>query len=136
MTALLLCDVTAFARIGETEAQIENRYGKPISSSPSTKGYLYNDFFIIVTFDNCVSGIETFERRNRAPLSDVEIGSLLEANGGGTKWDEPIRNRFEVHYKAKGRSAEYNTVTNTLTIADSAALNRINGRNRSLGAEP
>ena len=135
MSALLLCGVTAFARIGETEAQIEKRYGKPTSSSPSTKGYFYNDFFIIVTFDNGVSGIETYEKRNRAPLSDVEIESLLEANGGGTKWQEPIRNGFEVYYKAKTRSAEYNTVTNTLTIADYAALSRINARNQPLDAE-
>jgi hypothetical protein len=136
MTALLLCGVTAFARIGATEAQIEKRYGKPTSSSPSTKAYFHNGLFIIVTFDNGVSGIETYEKRNGAPMSAVEIESLLEANGDGTKWQEPIRNGPEVRYNQETRFAEYNAITNTLTIADYAALSRINARNRSLGAEP
>jgi hypothetical protein len=128
---VVLFGSAAFARIGETEAQIEKRYGKPTSSSRSTKGYLCKDFFIIVTFDNAVSGIETYEKRNAASLTTVEIESLLEANAGGTKWREPIRKGFEVYYKAKTRSAEYNTVTNTLTIADYAALSRINARNQA-----
>lgn len=133
--ALLLFGPTAFARIGETEAQIEKRYGQPTSSFRSTKGYFYKDFFIIVAFDNGVSGIETYEKRNGAPMSAVEIARLLEANGGGTKWHEPIRNGLEFQYKEKTRFAEYNAVTNTLTIADYSALNRINARNQTLDTQ-
>ena len=59
IAALVLCGASVFARIGETEAQIEKRYGKPTPSSSSTKGYSYKDLFIIVTFDSGVSGIET-----------------------------------------------------------------------------
>jgi hypothetical protein len=33
ITALVLCGATAFARIGETEAQIEKRYGKRANQS-------------------------------------------------------------------------------------------------------
>jgi hypothetical protein len=135
VTALLLFGPTAFARIGETEAQIEKRYGQPTSSFRSTKGYFYKDFFIIVTFDNGVSGIETYQRRNATPMTAEEIRRLLEANGGGTKWHEPIRNGFEFHYKEKNRLAEYNAVTNTLTVAEYGALNRINTRNQTLEGE-
>jgi hypothetical protein len=135
IAALLLVGATAFARIGETEAQIQKRYGKPTSSSPWTKGYFYNGFFIIVTFDNGVSGIETYEKRNGAPMSPVEIRQLLDANGDGTKWQEPTRNGFASRYEGKSRFAEYNAVTNTLTIADDAAVHRINARNRSLGVK-
>lgn len=90
----------------------------------------YRDFFIIVTFDNGVSGIETYEKHNGTPMSAVEIRRVLEANGGGTKWHEPIHNGFEFQYKEKTRFAEYNAATNTLTIADYSALDRINARNQ------
>jgi hypothetical protein len=133
--ALLLFGPTAFARIGETEGQIEKRYGQPTSSFRSTKRYFYKDLFIIVTFDNGVSGIETYQKRNAAPMTAREIRRLLEVNGGGTKWHKPIRNGFEFLYKGKTRFAEYNAVTDTLTVADYGALNRINARNQTLDAE-
>ena len=133
IAALVLCAATAFARIGETEAQIEKRYGKPTPSSSSTKGYFYKDLFIIVAFDNGVSGIETYEKRG-ASMSAGEIRQLLDANSDGTKWQESIRNGLEIRYKQKTCFAEYNGITNTLTIADYAALSRINTRNQALDA--
>ena len=133
-TTLVLCCATAFAHIGETEAQIEKRYGRPASGSGPTKGYFHKDFFIIVTFDNDVSGIETYEKRNGTSMSAAEIRQLLDANGDGTKWQEPIRNGLEVRYKQKTCFAEYNEIANTLTIADYAALSRINARNQSVDA--
>ena len=132
IAALVLCGATAFARIGETEAQIEKRYGKPTPSSSPTKGYFYRDLFIIVTFDNGVSGIETYEKRDGALMSAGEIRQLLDANGDGTKWQEPIRNGLEVRYKQKTCFAEYNEITNTLTVAGCAALSRINARNQAI----
>jgi hypothetical protein len=131
ITALVLFGATAFARIGEAEAQIEKRYGEPTSGSRLTKRYSCKNLVIIVTFNNGVSGIETYEKRNGTPMSVMEIRRLLEANGGGTKWHEPIRNGFEFQYKEKTRLAEYNAVTNTLTIAEYIALNRINARNQT-----
>jgi hypothetical protein len=130
--ALVLCSATAFGRIGETGAQIEKRYGKPTPSSSSTRSYFYKALFIIVTFDNGVSGIETYQKRDGASMSAGEIRQLLEANGDGTKWQEPIRNGFEVRYKQITCFAEYNEITNALTIADYAALSRINVRNQAL----
>jgi hypothetical protein len=126
--------VSAFARIGETEAQIKKRYGKPTPSSSSTKGYFYRDLFIIVDFDNGVSRIETYGKRDGTSMSAAEIRQLLDANGDGTKWQEPIRNGLEVRYKQKTCVAEHNGITNTLTIADYAALSRINARNQALDA--
>ena len=135
IAAVVLFGSAAFARIGETEAQIEKRYGQPTSGSHSTKTYGYEDFFVIVTFDDGVSGIETYEKCNGAPISAVEIGKLLEANGVGTKRHEAIRNGLEFRYKEKDRLVEYNAITNTLTIANDAAVHRINARNRNLGAK-
>ena len=132
IAALVLCGATAFGRIGETEAQIEKRYGKPKFNSSSTRSYFYKALSIIVAFDNGVSGIETYEKRDGALMSAGEIRQLLNANGDGTKWQEPIRNGLEVRYKQKTCFAEYNEITNTLTIADYAALSRINARNPAL----
>jgi hypothetical protein len=132
--ALLLFSATAFARIGETEAQIAKRYSEPTSGSRATKAYYYKDLFVIVTFDNGVSGIETYEKRDGTSMSAAEIRQLLDANGDGTKWQEPIRNGLEIRYEQKTCFAEYNEITNTLTIADYAALSRINARNQALDA--
>jgi hypothetical protein len=59
---LLLFAHTALGRIGEKQAQIDKRYGQPTSGSHWTKTYRYEDFFVIVTFDDGVSGIETYEK--------------------------------------------------------------------------
>ena len=134
IAALVLCGTTAFGRIGETEAQIEKRYGKPTPSSSSTKAYFHRGLFIIVAFDNGVSGIETYEKRDGASMSAAEIRQLLDANGDGTKWQGPIRNGLEARYTQKTCFAEYNGIANTLTIADYAALSRINVRNQALDA--
>ena len=136
ITALVLCAATAFARIGETQAQIEKRYGRPTSGSCWTKTYSTKNFFVIVTFDNGVSGIETFQKRNDSPMPRAEIEKLLVANSDGSKWARSARNDFQISYTAKTRFAEYNAITNTLTIADDAAVQRINARNRSIGAKP
>ena len=129
IAALVLFGATAFARIGETGAQIQKRYGQPTSGSGATKTYSYKDFFIIVTFDNDVSAIETFQKRDSSPMPVKEIAALLKANGDGEKWSEPTRSGLEISYTAKSRFAEYNEITGTLTIADYTAFNRIKARN-------
>lgn len=136
ISLLVLFGSIAFARLGETEAQIEKRYGRPTSGSRWTKTYSYNNFFVIVTFDNGVSGIETFQKRYDSPMASAEIKKLIEANNDGSKWEKSARNDFEISYKAKTRFAEYNAITNTLTIADDAAIHRINARHARKEAEP
>ena len=122
IATLLLFTTIAFPRIGETEAQIERRYGQPASGPGSTKEYSYKDLFVIITFDNGVSAIETYEKRNHSPMTDIEIGAALHANGAGAKWHKRSRNEFEVRYETKERIAEYNAFANTLTIAKLGTL--------------
>jgi len=128
IAALVLFGSSTFARIGETEVQIEKRYGKPTSRSAWTKGYLHEGLFIIVTFDDRISAIETYQKRNGAPMTAGEICRLLEANGDGSEWEKSAGSDFEISYAAKTRFAEYNAITSTLTIADYGALNRIDPR--------
>ena len=78
------------------------------------------------------AGLKLYEKHDGTSMSAGEIKHLLDANGDGTKWQEPIRNGLEIRYKEKTRFAEYNEITNTLTIADYAALSRINARNQAL----
>jgi hypothetical protein len=101
VTALLLFGATVFARTGETEAQIEKRYGRPTSGSRWTKTYSNKNLFIIVTFDNGVSGIETFQKRNDSPMARAEIEKLLEANSDGANGrDRPeMTSRFPTRRK-------------------------------------
>jgi hypothetical protein len=134
IAALLIYSATASARIGETEAQIEARYGRPTGSYRTVKSYSYNGFEIFVAFSNGKSGVETFQKRNHLPMSAVEIGTLLDANGGGTKWHQPIQQGLEFYYKEKIRFAEYNALTNKLTICEYGALSHVNQVNQVLDA--
>ena len=76
VTTLVLCAATAFARIGETETQIEKRYGRPTYKPSWTKTYSNKNFVVIITFDNGVSGIETFIADPFISLCDCRVENL------------------------------------------------------------
>ena len=76
--------------------------------------------------------MEIYQKRNSAPMSAAEIGSLLDANGGGTKWHQPIREGFDFYYKEKSRFAQYNALKNELTVCEYGALNQLNQMNQVL----
>jgi hypothetical protein len=90
---LLCCCASAFARIGDTEQQIEARYGKTIGTlsrgnSPLQKVYRSSGLEIVVTYVDGVSQIELFVKEDKSGLSENEIGVLLEANAASSKWIE------------------------------------------------
>lgn len=90
---LFLCLVSSavFARIGETVAQCQARYGAPIKwVVPDKTGYFEKDELrLLATFRNskCVHLSYTkIEASKQLPtFSDEEIDALLKANGGGAK---------------------------------------------------
>jgi hypothetical protein len=92
---LLVVNYSAFARLGETQAQIETRYGAPrnlpfVESHPPVDGlirkaYLKNDVQIDVTYLNDKSVCECYERQNSA-FTDELIQTLLGINSLGSKW--------------------------------------------------
>jgi hypothetical protein len=91
--SLLILVSHAFARIGETEQQIEARYGKSIrtlesGNQPLTKAYRSSDLSIAVTYIDGVSQSEMFCKQDGSELSSNEIAVLLEANVAGSKWIE------------------------------------------------
>jgi hypothetical protein len=88
---LLAIQFSAFARIGETEEQIEARYGKPIAdvSRPEigkAKAYVFSGFEIAVIFANSTSQAELMGKRDHTPIDANEIQLLLKANGNGHSW--------------------------------------------------
>jgi hypothetical protein len=75
MTALVFAAASAFARIGETEKQIEARYGKAVQTLRATKAYSYKGFLVIVAFDNGVSGVEIYQKHDASPMSAAPIST-------------------------------------------------------------
>jgi hypothetical protein len=91
--ALLMLVSSAFARIGETEQQIEARYGKTIrtlskGNQPLQKAYQSSGLDIAVTYIDGVSQSEFFSKQDKSELSKNEIALLLEANAAGSRWIE------------------------------------------------
>jgi hypothetical protein len=91
--AFFLLVAPAFARIGETEQQIENRYGKSTltvstGNEPLQKVYQSSGLNITVTYLDGVSQREIFTKQDGSELSKNEIAILLEANTAGSKWIE------------------------------------------------
>lgn len=93
---LLLATSNVFARIGETEEQIEKRYGKPVRTlsqpnEPLERLYVFAGMNVIVTFINNVSQREFYSKKDKSTLSDTEIEVLLAANSAGSEWiEDPV----------------------------------------------
>jgi hypothetical protein len=89
----LLFSASAAARIGETEAEVQTRYGNPAFILPSTvensltKCYLSEGLSIAVTYMKGRSVRETFAKADRSKLTEKEIQRLLKRNAGGATWN-------------------------------------------------
>jgi hypothetical protein len=102
LIGLLLCGVTAQARLGEQKDQIQQRYGEPLfrdadsskwAPAKEARFYEANDFSIIVLFDEKGQSVcETFKHKDKSPLSQTEIDSLLSANSGNATWKDSTTN--------------------------------------------
>lgn len=118
------------ARLGETQAEIEKRYGPPIRKLKFQKPiekklkYHFGGYVIEVSFiqDRCV--IEAVDRDDRGFFGEDEIAALLRANEAGLSWQREESSNTEREYrrtdgKAVARLNAYLTRL-TLASADSA----------------
>lgn len=85
---------TAQARIGETEAQIQARYGAPLTALQSHSGgagrtncYSASGFLVAVTFLNGRSVREVITKADSSEISDVEIQKFLKNSVTGLAAD-------------------------------------------------
>ena len=92
---------SAHARLGETVAQIEARYGKPSETSSngvrSSASYSKDGIAVKVDFVNRASWQETYCKPSAdqqgafEPFLRKEIDAFLEANAAGQAWDGPTK---------------------------------------------
>ncbi len=90
---ILLSVAPIYARIGETEAQIQKRYGKCLkvigdSSVQRAMIYTANGYLILVVYLDGTSESEVFRKENGAPFSSDEVRLLLQNNSGGKTWTD------------------------------------------------
>ena len=97
-----LTAATASARIGETAAEIENRYGKPGPSvgtdelGHQTSQYLFSGYKIIVTFVGGKSEREKYSKEDESRLWTDDINSLLTMNvTNGATWKNTVSGKWK-----------------------------------------
>lgn len=89
LAAMLICDGTAQARLGETEAQIEARFGKPVDGDKEPRDgilgklYVSRGIRVLIFYIDGKSAAEGYNKENLEPLSETEVQTLLEANAQG-----------------------------------------------------
>lgn len=74
-----------FARIGETKAQCDKRYGSVIGEKDGAIIYQAKEIMIIVRFHNKICQVivyQKFQKGNTKDLSDIQIDLLLKENAG------------------------------------------------------
>jgi hypothetical protein len=99
--ALLLTALPTFARLGETKAECEKRYGKPFKTLEDgidifkkagldiTVIYL-KDTAARISFSKANPEASPFKLDQSLPLSEAERDTLLKANSGGSPWKEDL----------------------------------------------
>jgi hypothetical protein len=135
--ALLILMSHAFARIGETEQQIEARYGKSTltvstGNEPLQKVYQSSGLNITVTYLDGVSQREIFSKPDKSELSKNEIAILLEANIAGSKWIEdptaPLAGVQGWKLESGGRTAAFSRDKTELVITTDLVQKAFNQR--------
>ncbi len=77
--------LNASARIGETRAQCDKRYGDVIGEKDGAIVYQTKEILIIVRFHNKICQVivyQQFQNRNTKDLADDQIELLLKVNAG------------------------------------------------------
>ncbi len=96
----------AVARIGETDAEVANRYGAPTDVKngyyPNHKLRLYefNGFTILVHFYNGISQSEAFQKAGKEEMTDNEVLGLMRANAGSGRWEATYADQRIAEFKS------------------------------------
>jgi len=84
------------ARLSETKAQLDARYGPSVKKLQADPGeemfeYRHADFFVVVTLVRGKSESEIYAHQDgKTPLSEREIQSFLDINSFGKHWERKI----------------------------------------------
>ena len=89
----------AFARLGQTEDQVNALFGKPVDpGKPDSDGITTNmyknptgEYLAVVQFLKGHSVAEAYSRVDRRKLSKRELSIFLEGNSAGKEWQKDPR---------------------------------------------
>jgi hypothetical protein len=89
----------AFARLGQTEDQVNALFGKPVDpGKPGSDGVTTNmyknptgDYLAVVQFLKGHSVAEAYSRVDRHKLSEKEVSIFLQGNSAGKEWEKDPR---------------------------------------------
>src|SRR5438552_6589149 len=88
---VMLFASSALARIGESDTQIEQRYGKPVPAAnpqPDRKVYKFRGFTVVVVFRDGRSWQEQIWKGENLSMEPSLIKGFLAANApSGTHWE-------------------------------------------------
>lgn len=109
---------SALARIGETDAQIELRYGQPVPAAnpqPDRKVYKYKGFTIVVVYLDGRSNQEQIWKGEATSMEPSVIKGLLAANASaGTRWE---RYGGDNSWKRSDGKAMADVIAGTFTVS-------------------
>jgi hypothetical protein len=106
LAGLMMTSQTS-ARVGETLAQINARFGEPKFTSearpPATLANVYHKagLMIIIHFRNDISELEVYGKMDKSALTDAEQDALREANSGGKKWTKVAQISLSPEWKTE-----------------------------------
>jgi hypothetical protein len=110
VACLVLGAMPVQARLGETEKEIEKRYGPNInlkltpgeSAREKEGSYSYKGFLIFVSFFDGKSHAERYTTGEPEGLSDTQIDALLKANAGEDPWRKVVDKPEQKWWRARG----------------------------------
>jgi hypothetical protein len=109
-----LITAAAFADIGQTEAQIETKYGKPIGGVVSTphipgisRAYNFTGYSITVTLLNGISVMETFSKNEPERMRVDDVITLLSLYSPGHRWKYPPNQSTNAEWRHWVRDDEH-----------------------------
>lgn len=108
---ILAFAATAHARLGETRAQLEARYGGPgrAATAPlaeNGRGWQTDAYIILVGFSNQVSVLEIISKRESLSYLDAdERDAFLAANAAGQEWAHDFKIGLDSVYRRKDGQA-------------------------------
>lgn len=124
----------AQARLGETIEECTARYGKPkpFGKDGGTMAFWKNGFIILASFYEAKCDSIIFFKQEKDALglsgkiSEVELNSLLEANGAGRKWVEIPHASVDKRWVTEDglRGAGYDSIQHSLVVFTTASADR------------
>jgi len=112
----------AWAHIGDTKKECEERYGKPVNQVNDITVFTSGEFYVFVTFFDGEADSVGYTRQKDGAITSSEIKSFLAANGKEQVWIEGPGGKSWVTLDMKILAYYYNN--KSLIIATASRIER------------